>query len=187
MAAQSVMDRKTPERLLLGYTEIMAAFPKFRKTPRTIGLVGLGGGSLVKHCYHRFPASSITVAEISREVIDLRRAFHIPDDDSRLKVAHTDGAELLRRNADGFDVILIDAFDANGYPRHFTTREFYQECYRALSNDGLLVVNFSGYDWRTWFRRLDSVFRKCAVLYRCPEGDNVITFATKGPLPSWTM
>ena len=185
MAVQSVMDHRTPERLLLAYTQIMAGFPKYTQSPGTIGMIGLGGGSLVKHCRRHFPASRITVAEISAEVLALRREFRIPEDDSKLRVLHMDGAELVRRHTAAFDVFLIDAFDESGYPEPLATREFYQDCHRALSEHGVLVINLSGYDWRTWFRRLDAVFDKRVVLYRCPEGSNIIAFASKAPLPDW--
>jgi spermidine synthase len=184
---QALMDRRAPERLVLTYTEIMAGFARFDHAPRTIGMIGLGGGSLAKHCYRAFPESRITVAEIDAAVIAMRREFFIPEDDARFQVLQTDGAELIRQHVADFDVLLIDAFDEAGYPPHLATRNFYRDCFRALSSGGVMVLNFSGQDWRSWFRRLDAVSRGRTVLYQCPDGDNVIAFATKGPLPGWVM
>jgi spermidine synthase len=182
---QALMDRNMPERLVLTYTEIMAGFTRFHDSPRTIGMIGLGGGSLAKHCHRTFPESRILVAEISSEVIAMRREFFIPDDDTRFEVLHLDGAELIRERAGAFDVLLVDAFDELGYPSHLATRSFYRDCRRALTNSGVLVINFSGKDWEKWFLRLDSVFRGRSVLYQCPDGDNVIAFLTRSSLPDW--
>ncbi|HEY0263249.1 MAG TPA: fused MFS/spermidine synthase [Granulicella sp.] len=186
MAVHSIMSRSSPERLMLSYTEIMMGFPRFTDSPRSIGMIGLGGGSLAKYCYHYLPECHITVAEISSEVIALRREFSIPDDDDRLHILHIDGAEMIRQNANTYDVLMIDAFDEGGYPAHFGARAFYQDCYRSLTANGVLVVNLSGFDWRTWYKRMSSVFQGHSVLYACPDGDNVIAFATKKKLPNWT-
>ena len=181
----ATMDRTAPVDLVFSYTQIMAGFARFTPAPRTIGMLGLGGGSLAKHCYRHFPESRITVAEISAEVIALRRHFLIPDDDHRFSVLHMDGAALLRNSPKTFDVVLVDAFDEAGHLPHFSTAAFYKECYGALTAGGTLVLNFSGEQWRSGFDRLTRTFRGQVVLYRCPDGDNVIAFASKRPLPRW--
>lgn len=43
-------------------------------------MIGLGGGSMPKWCYHQLPATDITVIEISPIVISLREQFYIPAD-----------------------------------------------------------------------------------------------------------
>ena len=182
----AVMDRTSPTHLVLSYTQIMAGFTRFKPTPQSIGILGLGGGSLAKYCYGHFADSRIIVAEISAEVIALRRQFLIPDDDGRFTILQADGAALVRQSACSFHVLLVDVFDNAGYPPRFATKDFYRDCYRALTKGGVLVLNLSGEDWKTWFRRLDKVFRGRTILYQCPDGDNVIVFATRGPLPEWS-
>ena len=179
----AVMDRTAPAALVFSYTQIMAGFSMFVPPPRTIGMLGLGGGSLAKHCYQSFPVSRIVVAEISREVLDLRRHFLVPDDDARFAVLLTDGAKLVRNSRNNFDVLLIDAFDEGGHLSHLGTRAFYRNCHRALSAMGVLVLNFSGEAWQAAFQSLNSTFAGRILLYRCPDGDNVILFACKGSLP----
>ena len=181
----AIMDRTAPVDLVFSYTQIMAGFERFGSAPRTIAMLGLGGGSLAKHCYHRFPETRIVVAEISPEVIALRRHFLIPEDDGRFSVLRTEGARFVKQSREAFDVLLIDAFDEAGHLPHFGTTAFYRDCLRALTAEGVLVLNFSGDTWRNCFRRLDKAFRHQIVLYRCPDGDNIIAFATKHPLPNW--
>lgn len=183
----AIMDKSAPSDLVFSYTRIMAGFSRFHPKPRTIGMLGLGGGSLAKHCYREYQDATIVVAEISAEVIALRHLFHIPDDDSRFSVLNTEGSTLVEQSCDRFDVLLIDAFDEAGQLPHLSTRSFYQACHRALTPAGVLVLNFSGETWKTALLRLNRVFGGRSVLYCCPDGDNTIAFATKGSLPSWLL
>ena len=181
----ATMDRTAPDHLVFSYTQIMAGFFRFQPTPHRIGLLGLGGGSLAKYCFRRFPEARITVAEISPDVIALRRSFFIPDDGERFSVVHTDGVAFVQGSRCAFDVLLVDAFDESGHLPRFGTRAFYRSCFRALTDRGVLVLNFSGEAWQSCLPRLSRTFGKRIVLYHCPDGDNVIAFATRCPLPQW--
>lgn len=75
---QSCMRIDDPNALALEYTRTMMGFLLFRPEPRSIGMVGLGGGSLAKFCYHHLPGARIQIAEINPLVIALRDEFHIP-------------------------------------------------------------------------------------------------------------
>ncbi|MFN2975910.1 fused MFS/spermidine synthase [Terriglobus aquaticus] len=180
----AVMDCTAPAELVFSYTQIMAGFSRFVPHPHHIGMLGLGGGSLAKHCYEAFPESRITIAEISPEVIGLRGRFLIPDDDERLCVLLADGAKLVANSRDRFDVLLVDAFNEGGHMDHLGTVRFYRNCHRALTPSGILVLNFSGDAWQGSLSALHRLFRDQVVLYRCPDGDNVIAFAGKATLAS---
>ena len=95
---QSRMDLRTPDALLLEYTRVMMVFLLHQPAPRSIAMVGLGGGSLAKFCHRHLPLSCITVVEISLDVIALREAFAIPPDSERFSVLHGDAAEFFRYN-----------------------------------------------------------------------------------------
>ncbi|MDX1980477.1 MAG: fused MFS/spermidine synthase [Bryobacteraceae bacterium] len=141
---QSEMRRKAPAELVLRYTRTMVAAIRQEPPPRSIGIIGLGGGSLAKHCYRRYPAASIGVAEINPEVIALRNDFCIPEDDHRFTVYCEDGAEFVQRHRNEFDVLLVDGFDRHGQPPQLCSAQFYQDCYRSLTARGILVVNICG-------------------------------------------
>jgi spermidine synthase len=107
-------------------------------------MVGLGGGSLAKYCYHKLPDTRISVAEINPNVIALREHFRIPNDDDRLRISCEDGATFVRRQAGVFDVLLVDGFDNAGQPPQLCSQQFYNHCYRSLTPTGVLVVNLLG-------------------------------------------
>jgi spermidine synthase len=111
---QSLMDKTQPDSLMLSYTEVMMGFVYYNPSPDHIGIIGLGGGSIPKYCYKDLPTAHLSVAEISPEVVALRAHFHIPDDNDRFQVYLEDGVDFVARQRGSFDVLLIDAFDAEG-------------------------------------------------------------------------
>ena len=143
-ATQSAMLLSDPDALIAQYTRKMMAFLLFIPAPRHIVMIGLGGGSLAKFCYRHLPKSQITVVEINEDVISLREEFCIPKDDERFRIVHDDGARFLEKLDEQIDVLLIDAFDADGIALSLATSSFYSDAARRLNENGVLVMNFWG-------------------------------------------
>ena len=177
---QSEMYRHSPDELVLGYTRTMMEFLFFNKQPRHIGMVGLGGGSMQKYCYRHLPHTTISVAEINPAVIALRDFFFIPKDDHRFRVYCEDGADFVRRQPRYFDVLLVDGFDNKGQPPQLCSQQFYSDCYRSLTPQGLLVVNV-GDSGSVLISRIRRRFRNDVVVADCrDDSTNSIVFAGKG-------
>jgi spermidine synthase len=138
---QSGMRISDPSRLIFDYTQMMMGFLLFDEAPAEIEMIGLGGGSLAKYCYHRLPESRITAIEIDPDVIELRSSFEIPDDDHRFLIICADGADHVHIDRSRPDVILVDGFDGDGQPPQLCSPRFYDDCYNRLKPGGLLVVN----------------------------------------------
>src|SRR3954471_4468627 len=143
-ATQSAMLLSDPDALIAQYTRKMMAFLLFNPNPKHIVMIGLGGGSLAKFCYRHLPRTRITVVEINEDVIALREEFCIPRDDERFTVVHDDGARYVERLAEPMDVLLIDAFDAEGIALSLAKSDFYACAARQLNEKGMLVMNFWG-------------------------------------------
>ena len=62
---QSAMSITDPYRLMLEYTQAMMGFLLFNPSPKTIEIIGLGGGSLAKYC-HKFVPESAYSDEVGR-------------------------------------------------------------------------------------------------------------------------
>jgi len=140
---QSKMRKAAPNELVFSYTQAMVAFMLFVETPKNILVVGLGGGSLSKFCYHYLPESRITTVEISQEVIDLRNEFCIPPDNDRFRVIHADIASWLDGKKKIADVILLDGYGDNGIPKSLSSMLFHARCRAALTATGILVANIN--------------------------------------------
>lgn len=175
---QSRMDKEHPDRLMLTYTQIMMGFLLLNDSPRHIGMIGLGGGSLPKYCHRHLPKTRMSVAEISPDVIALRGYFQIPEDDDRFKVILEDGAEFVSRMPLAFDVLLVDGFDMSGQPPQLCSEAFYEDAHRSLTPNGILVVNLCDWGYKVALRRIRAVFED-VLLCDCPDGTNRIAFARK--------
>jgi spermidine synthase len=179
-SVQSQMHVDQPDFLMLGYTRTIMGFLLFNQRPRHIGTIGLGGGSIQKHCYRCLRRTKISVAEISPEVIALRDHFSIPKDDRRFKVFCEDGADFVSRNSKRFDVLIVDGFDITGQPEQLCSQRFYDDCYNALTPDGVMVVNLSDRGYSVLLARMRQSFQNRVVVVGCDDGDNQIAFAGKG-------
>jgi spermidine synthase len=125
------------------------------------------------------------VVEIDAEVIAMRDEFLIPRDDGRFRVVHDDGARFVERLAEPVDVLLIDAFDAEGIALSLAKSELYACAARQLTNDGMLVMNL----WGPCERYVDNLakiraaFGESLVLVPVSGDVNVLLFAFKRPPP----
>jgi spermidine synthase len=184
-ATQSAMLFSDPDALISQYTRKMMAFLLFNPNPRRIVMIGLGGGSLAKFCYRHLSRSQITVVEIDEDVIAMRDEFCIPKDDDRFRVVHDDGARYVERLEEQIDVLLIDAFDADGIALSLANSDFYSSAARQLTENGMLVMNF----WGSCERYVDNLaqaraaFGDSLLLVPVAGDANVLLFAFKQAPP----
>ena len=181
-AVQSSMDPARPTELVLDYSRVMMAALLFVPEPRRIGMIGLGGGSLVKYCHHHLPRAHIAVAEISPDVIALRSRFHIPPDDARLQVICADGADWIAQHDDAFDLLLVDGFDIGGQATALCTQRFYDDCHAALTPNGLLAINMHAEDalHGAYIGRVRTSFANSVSVVATEDRVNEIVFAARG-------
>jgi len=181
---QSSMKRGEPSVLEVDYTKTMMGFLLVNAQPQDILMIGLGGGSLPKFCYHNL-AARITVVEVNPHIIAVRDDFEVPPDNERFHVVQADGAEWTRHASAAFDVLIVDGFDHVGQPPQLCSVAFYADCYRALKPNGLMVVNLhleSGF--ADALENIQEAFAGCAETVDAVEGGNGIVFACKGA--SWS-
>ncbi len=141
---QSGMRISDPIALEFAYTQKMMSFLIFVHQPQHILMLGLGGGSLAKYCYHHLPSARITALEIDPHILAFRDQFLLPSDDARLRVLLGDGALYLRQSNETADVVVIDAFDRDGFSESVCTRAFYLDVRDALAGQGVMVANMVG-------------------------------------------
>ncbi|AQQ28144.1 MULTISPECIES: spermidine synthase [Burkholderia] len=179
---QSFMSLRDPVRLALGYTRVMMGFLLLQAEPAHICMLGLGGGSLAKYCYRHLPGTTLDAVEINPDVIALRDVFRIPADDARFRVVCADGADHLERADVRTDVILHDAFVADGRRGRCTGGIFLDMCRARLSESGVLAINFMDDDpaLPEHLEQLRSVFGSSYALVPCGDDNNFVAFAWKG-------
>lgn len=180
-STQSEMSIDDTDELVIPYTRIIMSFLLLEPSPRHVAMIGLGGGSLAKYCYRYLPCTEITAVEINPDVIALRNEFAIPADDVRFRVLLGDGAEWVADSASQPDVLIVDGFDADGLPVQLSSQRFYDDCYSALANNGIMVVNmwkdYPHYD--EYIARINNSFAGNRVIVDAEDGFNHIVLAMK--------
>ncbi len=177
---QSRMREMAPDTLVLTYTRAMMAFLLLNANPQHIAMIGLGGGSIPKWCHRYLPHTQLTVVEINPQVIALRDHFHIPPDDDRFHILCEDGANYVAHTSDQPDVLMVDGFGADGQPPELCSQGFYDDCYRSLHSDGLMVVNLCDPDHQTYLARIRRSFQDRVFVLDTEDGENKVAFAGKG-------
>jgi len=102
----------------------------------------------------------------------------VPRDNERFKVLLKDGAEFVKRHSASLDVLMVDGFDLAGQPPQLCSEIFYEDCYRALTPNGIMVVNLCDLGYKASLRKIRGIFED-VLLCDCPDGTNRIVFAGK--------
>ncbi len=179
---QSAMRIDAPNELELLYTQCMMGFLLFQPTPTQIVMIGLGGGSLAKFAYHKMPRSKIVVIDNNQQVINTAiNFFALPAEDDRFKIVLADGAQFIKENALGADILMIDGFDDGLQIASLSSQEFYNQAYQALGDNGILVVNLLSRDknLNIYLQRISDSFHGCIAAMLSEVQGNLIVFAFK--------
>lgn len=180
-STQSEMSIDDTDELVIPYTRVIMSFLLLEPSPRHVAMIGLGGGSLAKYCYRYLPGAEITAVEINPDVIALRNEFAIPADDARFRVLLDDGAEWVAEPTCQPDVLIVDGFDADGLPAQLSSQRFYDDCFAALADNGIMVVNmWKGYPhYDEYMARICNSFCGNRVIVDAGDGFNQIVLAVK--------
>ena len=123
------------------YAELLASLAR-RPEPLTLGIAGLGTGSLA--CFAR-PGDAVRIYEIDPAVVRLARehfaALRACAPDAVIGVG--DARLLLAREETTLDFLALDAFTSDAIPVHLLTEEAFRTYLRVLAPKGILAVHIS--------------------------------------------
>lgn len=108
--------------------------------------LGLGSAALTKFCYKKLRMKT-TAIEINPQVITACRLwFKLPRDDLRLQVIEADAAAEIRKSQHhgSVDLLHVDLYDHEAAAPVLDSAEFYADCQRLLSEEGVMTVNLFG-------------------------------------------
>ena len=141
---QSCQLKSHPFQLQHDYTQAMLLVLLF-KQPRTMILLGLGGGCLASTLHESIPDLSMRLVELRPRVVDIAyRFFQLPRS-QRIKVYTEDASEFLERDGEGrADILFSDLYSSEGLDLQQTQTWFIERCSQLLEDDGWLVLNCWG-------------------------------------------
>mgnify|MGYP000183452738 CR=1 FL=1 len=106
-------------------------------------VIGAGDGGTVRELTRYPTIEHIDMVEIDKMVVDVCKEF-LPQtacklDDPRVHLYFEDGLRYIRSKENEYDLIIVDSTDPFGPGEGLFTKEFYGNCFKALTEDGILV------------------------------------------------
>lgn len=106
-------------------------------------VIGGGDGGTVREIARYPGVERIDMVEIDELVVRAAKA-HLPVtacrlEDPRVRLFFEDGVAFVKGKESLYDLIIVDSTDPVGPGEGLFTKAFYEDCYRALSPDGILV------------------------------------------------
>lgn len=162
---------------------------------KNVLVIGAGDGGTVRELCRYDTIEHIDMVEIDYKVVELAREY-LPFtasslDDPRVNIHYQDGLRFVRRVPEGlYDLIIVDSTDPFGVGEGLFTREFYGNCYKALSPEGILVNQHESTFYESYrnsmkraHSRIKSLF-PIALVYQAhiptyPSGHWLFGFASK--------
>ena len=134
---------QTTERDEFVYHEMISHVPLItHPNPKKHLVIGGGDGGASREAL-KHPLAESYLVDIDEVVIDASKKYLASIgsefDNPRLNVHCTDGVQFMRDRKQEFDVISVDSTDPIGPAVGLFSKEFYQDVYNALSDDGLMV------------------------------------------------
>jgi len=116
----------------------MAVNPNIKK----VLVIGAGDGGTVRELTRYNSLKRIDMVEIDRKVVEICKEF-IPQtasklDDKRVNLYFEDGLKFVKTKKNEYDLIIVDSTDPIGPGEELFSLEFYENCFNALVDDGIL-------------------------------------------------
>lgn len=174
-----------------GPWEQVLAGPFFNQAPydpslvKKIAIVGLAAGTTARQATAVYGTDlRIDGIEIDPKIVAVGREYFAMTEPN-LNVIIQDGRWGIAHSQERYNIISVDAYRPPYIPWHLTTREFFQETYDHLTEDGVLVINVG----RTSDDRrlIDAISSTIAAVFPSvfvmdiPNTFNSILYATVAP------
>ncbi|MGB4438133.1 MAG: polyamine aminopropyltransferase [Sedimentibacter sp.] len=117
----------------------MSVNPNIKK----ILVIGAGDGGTVRELTRYKSVEKIDMVEIDKMVVDVCQEY-IPQtasklNEERVNLYFEDGLKFVRTKENEYDLIIVDSTDPVGPGMELFTIDFYENCFKALKEDGILV------------------------------------------------
>jgi len=127
------------------YHEMIVHVPlSIHPRPQDVLIIGGGDGGTLREVLKYETVKAIDMLEIDRRVTELSKeyfpALASGFADPRARVTFDDGVKYMAESSRLYDVIIVDSSDPVGPAVQLFSREFYQNCFARLKEDGILVV-----------------------------------------------
>lgn len=136
---------------------------------KTVLIIGAGDGGAARELIKYPTIEHIDVVEIDQRVVEVSREYFPQTacgfDDPRVHLHFQDGLKFVRRTENAYDLIVVDSTDPFGPGEVLFTREFYGNCYRALTEQGILINQHESPFYREDAKAMGAAHRRLAQVF----------------------
>ncbi len=135
------------------YHEMIAHTPLFvHPDPRRVLIIGGGDGGTVRECLKHQSVEKVTLVDID-ELVTRASLEYLPSVagavlSDRVECRFEDGVKFVKGTTERYDIVIIDSTDPISVGEGLFTHAFYQDCFKVLSDDGILVNQSESPAWQ---------------------------------------
>jgi len=171
------------------YHEMIAHTALFsHPNPERVLIIGGGDGGTAREVMKHPAVQHLDMVEIDRNVVEASR-LHFPDvgdfENPKINLLFEDGIAFVKNVTEPYDVIIIDGSDPVGPAEGLFKKEFYQSCYEALNEDGILTSQTESPWVKSYHQSIQAVFRNLKELF--PVSSMYLCFIPLYPAGMWSM
>lgn len=156
--------------------------------PKRVLIIGGGDGGTAREVMKHPSVEHVDMVEIDKTVVDASKKFlpNVGDfENPKLKVLYEDGIAFIKNVTDPYDVIIIDGSDPVGPAEGLFEKDFYELCYKALSDDGVLTAQTESPWVESYHSSMKKVFHAIDDLF--PVSKMYLSFIPLYPAGMWSM
>ena len=180
------------------YHEMVTAVPMaVNPDIKSVLVIGAGDGGTIRELT-RYD----TIEKIDEQVVQVCKEY-LPQtackfDDERVNLFFEDGLKFVRRKENEYDLIIVDSTDPFGPGEGLFTKEFYGNCFKALTDSGILINQHESTYYDSYVdmvkrthKRISSAF-PVSMVYQAhiptyPSGHWLFGFAAKNLHPIYDL
>ena len=167
------------------YHEMIVHVPmSVNKDIKNVLVIGAGDGGTVRELTRYSTIEKIDMVEIDEVVVRASQEF-LPFtacklEDPRVNLYFQDGLEFVKGKVSEYDLIIVDSTDPIGPGEGLFTKEFYTDCYNALTEKGILVNQGESPYYSNNAREMQRSFSKIREIFPISEAYqyNMPTYAS---------
>ena len=136
---------------------------------KTVLVIGAGDGGVARELSKYNTIEHIDIVEIDERVVAVCKEF-LPQtacgfDDTRVTVHYRDGLKFIRSIENQYDLIIVDSTDPSGPGEVLFTKEFYGNCYKALTENGIMVNQHESPFYKEDAKAMKSAHRRIVSVF----------------------
>jgi len=171
------------------YHEMLSHVAMFtHPEPKRVLIIGGGDGGTAREVLKHPSVEWVDMVEIDEAVVEASK-LHMPDvgdfENKKLNVLFEDGINFVKNVQNPYDVIIIDGSDPVGPAEGLFEKDFYQLCFDALGDDGVLTTQTESPWVESYHPSMKKVFGALEDIFEISK--MYLSFIPLYPAGMWSM